>query len=318
MFCIFRKITIYALMLIIANSAIAAPVLKSTISVSSAIVTVGDMFENAGINAERALFRAPAPGTSGAVSLNSIRIAAKKVGITSFEDRNISSVQVVREGMALSEEQLKTIIVKELEKRGFLSNEIYAQLSFTKQINDLYAEISDNPIKLLDLRYMPTSSSFSAKFQIAGKSTPLKLSGHLNLMVNVPHLANSLQSGAIISPSDIEMRAIPLAYAQNSGFANIDQLIGKQIRRATRSGVMLRPSDIMEPEVISRSDFVTIYYKKGPLTLSIKGQALNSAAKGEMVSVLNLNSKNIVRGTAIAPGTVEINANSLTIANTQG
>ena len=45
------------------------------------VVTVGDMFDDAGLLAERALFRAPAPGTTGIVSLDAIRSAALRAGL---------------------------------------------------------------------------------------------------------------------------------------------------------------------------------------------------------------------------------------------
>ena len=315
---LFKLFAISAIIFLSGNIAFAEPMLKKSIVVSSKIVTVGDMFENAGINAERALFRAPAPSTTGSVSLSAIRIATKKIGMSDFNDMGLFQVQVQREGISIDKEDLKQIIISELDRRGFLSGGVSAQLKFDIELQPLYAQLSDNPVKLLDFNYLPASNGFSLTFQLAGENTPRRLTGQLNLMIKVPHLSNTLQAGAIISPSDIKMRSIPLRYAQSSGFADIEQLVGKQIRRATRVGTMLRSSDVSEPELIGRSDFVTIYYRKGPLTLSVKGQALNSAAKGEIVSVLNLSSKNIVRGTAIAPGAVEINSNSLKIANTQG
>ncbi|MHB1110696.1 MAG: flagellar basal body P-ring formation chaperone FlgA, partial [Devosia sp.] len=63
-----------------ASTASAAPVLRADITVISEIVTVGDMFEDAGALAEKALFRAPLPGTTGMVSLDAVRQAAALVG----------------------------------------------------------------------------------------------------------------------------------------------------------------------------------------------------------------------------------------------
>ena len=44
---------------------LAQPSLKGDITVNTAIVTVGDMFDNPGELSETAIFRAPAPGTTG-------------------------------------------------------------------------------------------------------------------------------------------------------------------------------------------------------------------------------------------------------------
>jgi flagella basal body P-ring formation protein FlgA len=121
-----------------------------------------------------------------------------------------------------------------------------------------------------------------------------------------------LPLGAIVNPSDIEMRPIQLAFAQNGGLAMPENLIGKQLRRPARQGMMLRPSDVAAPQVISRSELVTIFYQQGPMRLTIKGQALNDAALGEAVTVLNPMSKKTIQGIATDYGTVEMFSASVT------
>src|SRR5690606_24229676 len=70
----------------------AAPVLKADITVVAEIVTSGDMFDDAGALAERALFRSPQPGTTGIVSLDAVRNAAALVGLTDFVAEGVSRV----------------------------------------------------------------------------------------------------------------------------------------------------------------------------------------------------------------------------------
>ena len=55
--------------LLSASTALAVPTLKGDITVNKAIVTIGDMFEDAGTLAETGIFMAPAPGTTGIVPL---------------------------------------------------------------------------------------------------------------------------------------------------------------------------------------------------------------------------------------------------------
>ncbi len=315
----FKIITILALAQILSTiAAFGAPKLKPEIVVSSAIVTVGDMFENAGLSAERAMFRAPAPGTKGMVSVNAIRFAAKRAGIEEFETGGLAQVSVARAGFIVKEENIKTLIINDLARRGILDEGIKGEISLHEKIQKIYADNPENKIRLENLEYFPRSQKFNAYFQIAGRSDYYKISGKLSLLINVPYLVNSLPAGAIITANDIEMRPTPMRYAQNNSLTNIEEIIGKQLRRATRKGMMLRQNDISEPVLIRRSQLVTLYYRKGPLTLTAKGQALNSAAKGELVSVLNLTSKNIVTGVAADDGAVEVNKNNTNIALNKG
>ena len=80
-----NRIALAILTLVASTGAvIAAPVLKSEVTVIHGIVTVGDMFDNPGVNSERALFLSPAPGTTGTVSLEAVKEAATLAGITDY------------------------------------------------------------------------------------------------------------------------------------------------------------------------------------------------------------------------------------------
>ena len=65
-------------------------------------------------------------------------------------------------------------------------------------------------------------------------------------MVEAPHLATTRPAGAVLTPADIEMRPIPLKQAESMGVPTLDQLIGKQLTRQSRGGMLLRASDVAE------------------------------------------------------------------------
>lgn len=292
------------------TTAFAAPTLKNDVEVASAIVTAGDLFDDAGINAERAMFRAPAPGTAGAVSIAAIRAAAARIGIDNFNHSGISRVRVERSGETIAEPMIKSLIVADLSRRGIVQDGVIAETIFEGGFAPIHAASSDEPIRLDTLRYAPASNAFIARFEVAGRNQPLELRGRLELSVELPHLKSTLPAGTILSPADIDMRKVPLRFAESGGFADMHHLLGKELQRPSRAGMPLRVSDVAEPLTIKRNEFVTFYYRSGPLTVSIKGQALNNAAEGEPVAVLNLVSKKIIHGVAVAGGTVELPRNS--------
>ena len=76
---------------------------------------------------------------------------------------------------------------------------------------------------------------------------------------------------------------------------------------------MLRASDVTEPLVVERNALVTVVLNTGPMTLTVKGQALNAAAAGETVQVLNSVSRKILIGTALPSGAVAI-TNTINVA----
>ncbi len=311
----FKRLVIGLAAILAAAPAFSAPVLRQNIVVIDSVVTVGDMFDNAGRLAEQGLFMAPAPGTKGQVSLESIRLAASKAGFTEFENPGFSNVSVERSGIRVDANVLNTLIAEDLSARGLLPTGVNLNTRFDKQPGELYAAQTDNPITLQSLRYIPGSNRFTARFKIAGQSRYADYSGRLDFSVSTPHLTRSLPAGTILQSSDFIMRDVALQSAQAQNAPDLDQLVGRQLLRQLREGTPVRFNDVADPILISRNDIVTLYLKTGALTLTVKGQALADASQGQVVSVLNLLSNRVVQGIAINPGTVEIQSNSNRVAS---
>lgn len=296
-----------------AKAAEAAPVLKPDVTVISEIVTVGDMFENAGALAEKALFRAPQPGTTGIVGIEAVRNAAALVGLTDFTNEGVSRVRVARASTLLDASALGELIAADLRTRGIAAEDVTVQAVFDTPDLAFNAEAVALPAQLVSLRYMPGTETFSARFLIAGMDLPVDLTGRIELMVEVPHLVAKRSAGTILQPSDIEMRLVPLKFAETVSIPALDQLVGKQLERHGNSGLMLKASDVGDPLVVQRNSMVTVYLRSGPMTLSVKGQALNNASAGQPVQVLNPISRKILHGVAMVNGSVGITS-ILTVA----
>lgn len=292
--------------LALAQSALAAPVLRDSVTVSSRIVTVGDMFEDAGQWAETALFRAPAPGTAGRVGLPAIRAAAQRIGLTDFDNPGLGDVLVSRTGTPVTETVLNGLIADELHDRNLLPGAMSVRLNVGAPLPLMNAADSATPVTLTHLRYMSGSPTFTARFVLDGVDAPLVLTGNLEFSIEAPHLTRSLQAGSVISAEDITMRPIAIGFADSTGTLAYEDVIGKQLDRQMREGVLLRPSDVSEPLLIARNDEVTLLFQTGVMTLTVRGQALSDASLGDSVSVLNLVSNRVVRGIATQSGTVEI------------
>ena len=294
------------LVLGLATAALAAPSLRPEITVISEVVTVGDMFEDAGLLAEQGLFLAPRPGTIGTVGIDAVRRAALQVGISAFESDGIEEVSVARAATVVDAEMLTGLMAADLRERGIIDHRMSLRSSFDSQAPVFNAEAVSTPARLLTLRYMPGSSSFAARFEIAGMEAPIDLTGHLEFMIAAPHLVASRPAGAILQAADIEMREVPFKFAENTGIPDLADLVGKQLQRHSHAGLMLKRSDVDEPRVVRRNAPVTMVLRSGAMTLTVKGQALNDAGPGQPVQVLNPKSNRILHGVATTSGTVEV------------
>lgn len=295
-----------AFILLDSTAALATPALRGDITVNAAIVTVGDMFDNAGALAETAIFLAPAPGTTGIVPLSDVQHAAQLIGLTDFDNVGFTRVRVVRASTLVDAAVLDKLIDADLKRRGILADGVTADTHFDVADVSLNAEALDTPASLVSLRYLPQTGAFAARFTIAGIDQPIDLTGRLELMTTTPRLTDTKPAGTILTDADFEMAPVPLSTAEAGGYAALDQLVGKQLLRQSRVGLMLKPGDVGEPAVVTRNSLVTVVLRFGAMTLTVKGQSLGNAASGEPVDVLNPLTRKMLHGIARPDGTVEI------------
>ncbi len=296
------------------SCAFAAPVLRADIVVLDPVVTVGDMFDDAGAMAELPLFRSPLPGTTGNVDLAAVRQATARVGLTDFAINGLTSVRVSRASTQVDQPMLTALIAQDLRARGILTEGMDAQTTLNTAFTAISAAPGDTPASLESLRYLPGNGTFAARFAIAGLPQSLDISGTILLTIEAPHLAAALPAGTVLRPDNIVMRPVPVWQADAQGIPSMDQLVGMALNRQSRDGMLLRASDVGVPLAVAKNELVTIYFRQGPMTLTVRGQAVTGAAKGSPLQVLNLVSRRVINAVAIAPGVVEISAAPVTTA----
>jgi flagella basal body P-ring formation protein FlgA len=296
------------------SAAFAAPVLRSDIVVIDPVVTVGDMFDEAGALAELPLFRSPLPGTTGNVDLTTLRQAAGRIGLNTFDTAGLTGIRVSRAATIVDETMFRALISQDLRARGIITQGMDANTTFDMAVTPIAAAATDTPVHLISLRYLPGNGTFSARFAISGREQTVDLTGAIALMVEAPHLVSSLPAGSVLRPEDIVMRPVPAWQANAQGIPAMDQLVGMALNRQSRDGMLLRASDVSTPLAVAKNDLVTIYYRQGPMTLTVRGQAVTGAAKDAPLQVLNLVSRRVISAVAVAPGVVEISNAPVTFA----
>lgn len=79
-------------------------------------------------------------------------------------------------------------------------------------------------------------------------------------------------------------------------------LLGREVRKTVYAGQTIKVDDTQAPRLVKRNQLVAIKYLKGPLEISLTGRALGEAGANESVSVLNLESRQVVEGIVQAGG----------------
>lgn len=313
-----RSFLLSALLAALATTtALAAPVLRAEVSVTAPIVTVGDMFADAGAMADTPLFRAPKPGTTGLVSLADVEAAAARIGFAGYALGGIDKVRVLRDAARIDAAFLAGLVSEAIAADGLRPEGTVIETRLADETLVLNAEMVAEPVRLLGLDYRGGASGFTARFAVAGQDLPVEVSGRVAFLVEAPHLVSEIKAGEVLDASDIEMRLVPADLADRSGVAHLDQLLGMAMKRNARAGLMLKTADVSLPLAVKRNGQVTVLIKVGAMTLTMQGQSLSDGGIGAPVRVMNPISNKILSGVATAPGTVEIRSGGYAVAGLQ-
>jgi len=85
-----------------------------------------------------------------------------------------------------------------------------------------------------------------------------------------------------------------------------------QARRQLRAGQAIRTADLVKPDLVQRDQNVTLIYDAPGIYLTMRGKALDNGTEGDVVNVMNVQSKRTLSGTVIGRGQVSISPASIT------
>jgi flagellar basal body P-ring formation protein FlgA len=289
---------------------IAAPALRASITVADDIVRVGDLVENAGSAADIAIYRAPDLGTTGTLPVAQVLNTLRARQVIGVDTRDLKEITVTRLARTIDGKELEQQVARALERRHGLGDAANISLTFDRDPGDLRLEATNTgPMQPVAVRYDPRSARFDVTFEIgndAGTAAlKLRFTGTAIETVQAAILTRSVERGDILKASDVVVERRPKAEVGNDAAVR-DSVIGMQARRQLGAGRALRVPDLAKPDLVTRDQNVTLIYQNAGLYLTVRGKAVDGGTEGDVVNVMNLQSKRVVTGTVIGRGQVAI------------
>jgi len=156
-----------------------------------------------------------------------------------------------------------------------------------------------------ELHYNPQTQSFTgtvARRNELGNEEVAHVSGTAYPVIDVPALAHDMQAGETVQASSLATIEVPAARTMASLVTAANTLVGQVTRRNLRSGTPLFAYDFSKPVVVRKGDLVTIVLEYPGIQLSAQGQATANAGKGDVIALLNTNSRRLVEARITGPG----------------
>lgn len=289
---------------------LAAPVLRANVSVSSEVVRIGDVIDNAGTSAQIAIYRAPDLGTTGSLPAAQVVAALRAHRVIGVDTRNLREIQVTRLARTLEGKDIEFQVAHALEHRSGLGDAANLSLTFDRDVQDLRLDASNTgAMQATAIRYEPRNNRFDVTFEIANDSvstpTRLRFTGSAIETVEAAVLSRNVERNEVLKGSDVVVERRPKAEV-GPDVAARDRAVGMQARHQLRAGQALKIADLAKPDLVQRDQSVTLIYQAPGLYLTIRGKALDGGTEGDVVNVLNLQSKRTVSGVVIGRGQVSI------------
>lgn len=305
-----------ALLLPLGSAAAAAaerPVLRGDVTVAGDYLTLGDLVAHApAVAAATALFRAPALGQAGTIQASRILVAAEALGISPVETAGRAQVTVMRAARHVGAAEIEAALRKRLVAQ-FGLDPASTGVVFDGPppallvAPDVVAEVSAGDVQL-DRRSRRLQATVWIGPSPTERRAQLRVGAQVVEMVEVAVAARSLARGDEIRSEDlvVERRARDLVPAD----AVFDgaSLEGRVARRPLGAGTLLRPADLVRPELVARGDIVTVVYEMPGVSLTLRAKASEGGARGDTVGIVNPQSKKALQAVVVGPGRVSVNA----------
>lgn len=170
--------------------------------------------------------------------------------------------------------------------------------------NELEVPASTAAFQVEDFSFDTRSGRFYGT--VASAAASIKVSGRAQAVESIPVLKNRITAGQVISRNDVEWLQVP-ANRYGAGFIDrFDDLIGQTPRRALAAGMPIRAADIGKPEVITKNSLVTMVVQGPGLTITTTGRAMESGSIGDVVQVMNPQSKRTIQATVTGTNLVQV------------
>jgi len=284
------------------------PRLKAQATVTGGIVRIGDLVENAGIIAKVPIFRAPDLGATGTVPAEAVVEAVRQYQLIGLDTGDVSEVVVTRASRTIPAKDIEERVAQALAAQYALGPVKDIVVHFDRELRAIQVEPSaDGDPRVAYLNFDARSGRFDVTLDLPTGATArglLHLSGQAAATAEVVTLVRPLDRGEVLKNADLVVERRPRAEIGRDVVTNIELALGQAARVQLRAGQPLRSTDLMKPEVVQHNDAVTLIYQMPGIRLTVRGKATEGGAEGDMIGVLNEQSKRTVQGVVVGPGRV--------------
>ncbi len=291
-----------------ADSGENALALKENVVVNDDVVRLGDLFQQPLSMGDSPVAQAPLPGQTIVLDNRFLRSLIRAYSLDWAPASKYQRVLVARAAHKIDPNQVTQQVKDAL--RDYLGTDKEVEIAF--DVGDTNLVLPTNvpaTLAVQDIRFDPASQRFAAQLIVPASGPTLisrLVAGSVYETVQLPVLARSIAPGEVIQLPDLDWMAIRIDRVAGNAVTDPKQLVGMTARRPLRANQMLRMNDVAMAPAVHRGTMVTLMVQTENMTLTAQGRALEDAAVGQPVRVINTMSNKSLTGVVRDQTTVVI------------
>jgi flagellar basal body P-ring formation protein FlgA len=230
--------------------------------------------------------------------------------VIGVDTKDIKEVTVTRLARNVDAKDIQDAVAHAIEHRGGLGDAVNLSLTFDRDVQDLHLDAyNTGTMQVTAARYDTRSTRFDVTFEIGNDvnaaPTRLRFTGSAIETVEAAVLTRNVERTEMLKSSDIMVERRPKLEIGGDA-AGRESSLGMQLRHSMRAGQALRVADLAKPDLVQKDQGVTLIYQTAGLYLTTRGKAIDNGTEGDVVNVMNLQSKRTVTGIVTGRGQVTI------------
>ena len=307
-----RRRSLLALLPFVAPARAAGPVvLRPQALLEGDTLRLSDLFDPA---PDTVIAAAPPPGRRMVLEAQNLWNIARRHGIAWRPLTASDRIVVERPGRPVPRTDIEAALREELARHGI---EAEMEIELPGLIPPTIPAASWFQMAVEGASVEQPGSRFQATLVVMAEGAAtqrLRLAGRAVATLPVVVATRRMALGEIVGRHDARLVRMRSERVRPGHAQQLDQVLGQELRRplATEQGFSL--VDLGPPSIVQKNGLVTLLLESPGVSLTAQGRALEAAARGGTVPVMNLVSRNIVEGVAVAPGRVRVAMGTIPMA----
>ncbi len=138
------------------------------------------------------------------------------------------------------------------------------------------------------------------------KPWSLMVQARIQQFIDVVVAARPLGRDLKLAREDIKLSRTDISRLSGGYYASLNEASGMVLKRSVKAGTVLTTVMLKPAILIKRGEKVIIRAESGSIQVRMEGQAQQAGAKGDIIEVRNLSSRQVIEAEVVSPGVVRV------------